>query len=85
MDETESRERMIRATELYELVQLASEHLYEIEDYLDASEFEGLDTAVQAGDLLMEAQESIRQLTEVVQRMHMRPSEDSSSGVLDSD
>jgi hypothetical protein len=85
MDETESRERMIRATELYELVQLAGEHLYEIQDYLDASEFEGLDTAAQAKDLLMEAQESIRRLTEVVQRMHMRPSEDSSSGVLDMD
>jgi hypothetical protein len=85
MAERDTRQRMMRATELYELVQLADEHLHEIQDYLEASEFEEFSATKRAKDLALAALDSVHQLKELAGQLHMRPSEDSSSGVLESD
>lgn len=78
-------ERLEHAMVVYEQVRLVLERLRDIDVELDAREFQPYVATTRAKEHLLLAREELDALAELLQALHMRPSEDSSSDVLDDD
>jgi hypothetical protein len=78
-------ERLEHAMVVYENVRMVLERLRDIDTELDAREFQRFDVTARAKEHLALAQQELSALAEIMQALHMRPVEDSSDNVLDTD
>jgi len=83
MDTQRTDERIEEATSIYENVRLVQEQLYDIKGELEADVFSQYRVDERAQEHLKVAQQALDRLAELMQHLHMRPSEDSSDAPLD--
>lgn len=76
-------ERLEHAMTVYEQVRLVMERLRDIDVELDSRDFQQFNVTVRAKEHLALAQQELDALAEIMQALHMRPSEDSSDNPLD--